>query len=156
MPQPTIRQLIQEEEHLFDYPFSKTKFESKTIPKKIRELYNEAERCRSVGSLIGVATCLRKVIYILCDEIGAQGENYKDKIDALPVKGKYRELLKQIKWLGDNIVHSGEEAYSMGEADFALQSIPYLLEEIYSKDEKIDEVTKLLAKVRSTSGSREN
>lgn len=136
-------------EMLFTFPSSKTTFTAKTLPKIIKENFNEAERCRSIGSLTGVGACLRKTIYSICDDMGVDGVDYRQKISNLPVKGKYQELLKQIKWLGDITTKPGEEKYTMTDADLALQILPLVIEELYSKDEKIEKVEKILAKVNS-------
>ncbi len=137
------------EELLFIFPSTKTKFTAKKLPHKIKEYFNEAERCRSIGSLTGVGACLRKTVYAICDDKNAEGTDYREKISNLEVKGKYQDLLKQIKWLGDNTTKPGEEKYSMDDADLALEILPLLIEELYAKDEKIEEVEKILAKVKS-------
>lgn len=136
-------------ELLFSFPSIKTIFTTKTLPIKIKEYFNEAERCRSIGSLTGVGACLRKTVYAICDDKNTTGNDYKEKISNLDVKGNYQELLKQIKWLGDNTTKPGEEKYTMKDADLALEILPILIEELYIKDEKLEDVNKLLAKVRS-------
>jgi hypothetical protein len=136
-------------ELLFTFPSGKTQFESKSIPQKIKEYFNEAERCRSIGSLTGVGACLRKTVYAICDDKNVDGRDYREKIGNLPVKGKYQDLLKQVKWLGDMTTKPGDEKYSMADVDLALQILPLIIEELYVKDEKIEEVERILAKVRS-------
>ncbi|MBT5016798.1 DUF4145 domain-containing protein [Candidatus Peregrinibacteria bacterium] len=136
-------------ELLFTFPSTKTKFEAKKIPKKIKNAFNEAERCKSVGSLTGVGACLRKTIYAICDDKSASGRDYKEKIANLPVKGKYQSLLKQVKWLGDNTTKPGDKKYTMADANLAIEILPLLVEELYAKDEKIEDVEKVLAKVKS-------
>jgi hypothetical protein len=83
--------------------------------------------------------------------IETDGRDYKDKISNLPVKSEYKELLKQMKWLGDNTTKPGEEKYTMSMADAALEILPVLIDDIYLKEEKNKEVSKLLAKARSAS-----
>lgn len=136
-------------ELLIAYPVAKTKFEAKTIPENIIDAFHEAERCRSVGSLTGAGGCLRKAIYALCDQIGTDGRDYREKIGSLPVKETYKELLKQVKWLGDNATKPGEEKYSMEMIDVALEILPVLIDDMYIIDEKTIEATKLLARARS-------
>lgn len=136
-------------ELLFTFPSIKTKFESKNIPKNVKDFFNEAERCKSIGSLTGVGACLRKTVYAICDDKKAVGRDYKEKIDNLPVAGKYQALLKQIKWLGDNTTKPGDEKYTMDDAGLALEILPILIEELYAKDEKLEQVEKVLAKVKS-------
>ncbi len=139
---PTIEPLIQ-------YPTSKTKFEAKGVSKEVVAAFNEAERCRSVGSLTGAGSCLRKAIYTLCDAMDVSGADYRGKIVNLPVKTEYQELLKQIKWLGDNVTKPGQEKYTMDMVDVALEILPVLVDDIYIKDEKADTAAKLLARARS-------
>lgn len=142
-------------ELLFTFPSSKTTFEAKKLPLIIKDFFNEAERCRAIGSLTGVGACLRKTIYAICDDKNVEGRDYREKIGNLPVKGKYQDLLKQIKWLGDNTTKPGDEKYSIKEADIALDILPLLIEEIYFKDEKIEEVEKILSKVKSQTNPKE-
>ena len=136
-------------ELLVTYPVAKTKFEAKTVPQEITNAFQEAERCRSVGSLTGAGSCLRKSVYTLCDERKTTGNDYKEKICDLPVKAEYKELLKQIKWIGDNTTKPGEEKYTIKMIDVALEILPILIDDMYIKDEKTSEATKLLAKARS-------
>jgi len=138
-----------QKELLFTFPSTKTKFEAKKIPKNIESSFNEAERCKSVGSLTGIGACLRKTIYAICDDKKTNGKDYRERINSLPVKGKYQDLLKQIKWLGDKTTKPGEEKYTMADATLALEILPILMEELYAKDEKIENVEKILAKVKS-------
>jgi len=134
---------------LISYPLSKTKFKAKGIPQKAIDAFNEAERCRSVGSLTGTGGCLRKVIYAVCDDKDVDGKDYREKINNLPVKDTYKELLKQIKWLGDTTTKPGKEKYTMKMADDAFEILSILIDDLYLKDEKMEEVAKLLAKTRS-------
>jgi len=136
-------------ELLVTYPVAKTKFEAMTVPKEIVDAFNEAERCRSVGSLTGSGGGLRKAIYALCDAQLVEGSDYREKISNLQVKDVYKELLKQIKWLGDNTTKPGEEKYTIDMVDVAIEILPILIDDIYLKDEKAHQATKLLAKARS-------
>ena len=136
-------------EFLVSYPCSKTKFEVKGVPNSIRDHFNEAERCRSVGSITGTGACLRKAIYALCDNKKSTGRDYKEKITNLSVKDEYKELLLQIKWLGDNTTKPGQEKYTKKMVDEALEILPLLVDELYTKDDRIEKVSKLLAKART-------
>jgi hypothetical protein len=91
----------------------------------VRDAFNEAERCRAVGSVTGAGAALRKAIYALCDEKKAAGADYREKIANLPVKDEgHKELLKQFKWLGDNVTKPGEETYTVEMVDAALEILP--------------------------------
>ena len=63
--------------------------------------------------------------------------------------------MKQIKWLGDNATKPGEEKYTMQMVDVTLEILPVLIDDLYLKDEKMDEATKLLAKARSANQALE-
>jgi len=139
-------------EFMFGYPSSKNKFESTSVPANVRSHFNEAERCRSVGSLTGTGACLRKTVYEVCDNLAVEGADYREKISNLPVKEGYKELLKHIKWLGDKTTKPGEETYTIEECDLALQILPVLVDELYSKDERVEKATKILSKIKQQEG----
>lgn len=141
-------------EFLISYPNSKTKFEAIGIPKNIRDFFNEAERCRSVGSLTGAGACLRKTVYALCDSKNVAGTDYKDKIVNLPIKDAYKQLLKQIKWLGDNTTKPQGTEYDKNEIDMAINILPFVIDELYLKDEQVEKANKLLGMVRSKSNAK--
>jgi hypothetical protein len=142
---------------LANYPISKTKFEAKDVPEKITVPFNEAERCRAVGSLTGAAACLRKSIYALCDEQRVEGSDYRKKIENLKVKNQdYLELLKQIKWLGDTVTKPGEELYTKEQVDLAIEILPEIVDDLYLIDERVETAGKLLAKVRSSLGMKDD
>lgn len=60
------------------------------IPKKFRELIEEAEKCIQNNCLTGASACIRKTIYEFLLHEKAIGNNYEDKIKSL--KGKYSTL----------------------------------------------------------------
>lgn len=136
-------------EALAKYPVSKTTFRTKSVPKTVRDAFNEAERCRSVGSITGTGACLRKAVYELCDAQGAEGNDYREKIGNLPVKEEHKELLKQFKWLGDNVTKPGEEKYTPEMVDVSLEVLPSIIDGLYAQAEKEGDAAKMLAKARS-------
>lgn len=146
---PNSSTVYSREELLFSFPSSKTKFDSKKIPAVVKESFNEAERCRSIGSLTGTGACLRKTVYSICDDKKVAGKDYREKIANLPVSGKYQQLLKQIKWLGDKITKPGIESYGLKDTDLAIEILPLIIDKLYAEDEKVESVEKILAKVRS-------
>lgn len=142
----TTNELIQ----LVTFPVSKTKFEAATVPVEVRDSFNEAERCRSVGSITGSGACLRKAVYALCDAQKASGADYKEKIGNLPVRDEgHKELLKQFKWLGDNVTKPGLETYTVEMLDAALEILPLVVDDMYLKKENAEKTSKLLAKTRA-------
>ena len=60
------------------------------IPRKFRELIEEAEKCIKNNCLTGASACIRKTIYEFLIQENAQGDNYDEKIKSL--KGKYKSL----------------------------------------------------------------
>lgn len=159
-PRPLIlnlQELVNKESKLiFQYPFRKTIFQIKGIPSKVKESLVEAEKCFSVGAKNGCATCLRKCVYALCDDIkesnidGYETEkehlDYVKKIDKLlPEQNEFVELLKHIKWLGDKHAHNvNEESYTYEDVKQALDIMPLIIKEIYGKKEKIKTVRNVL------------
>ncbi len=137
-------------EFLAAYPSAKTTFEATKTPKTVRDYFNEAERCRSIGSLTGTGACLRKAVYALCDDANSLGRDYREKITNLPVRTELQELLKQIKWLGDNVTKPGPETYSLEMVDAAIEILPLVVDELYAKDERMEKASKILAKALSS------
>lgn len=132
------------------YPSSKTLFKAKKIPAEVRSFFHEAERCRSIGAMTGVAACLRKTVYAVCDSLGVNGNNYREKISNIPINGEvYKELLKQVKFLGDNGTKPGGDIYTPDQVDTALKVLPIVIDKLYEQDEQIDEAQKALAHARS-------
>ncbi|MDB5188319.1 MAG: hypothetical protein JWO50_839 [Candidatus Kaiserbacteria bacterium] len=137
-------------ELIASYPASKTSFKAKKVPENIRKYFHEAERCRSIGAMTGVAACLRKTVYAICDDLGVGGIDYKEKISNLPLKEEvYKELLKQIKFLGDNGTKPGGDIYTSDQIDIALKVLPVVIDKLYEQDEQIDEAQRALAHARS-------
>lgn len=137
-------------ELIVSYPTSKTTFKSKNVPSDVRSLFHEAERCRSIGAMTGVAACLRKTVYAICDQQNAAGDNYRERIGNLPLKDEvYKELLKQVKFLGDNGTKPGGDIYSPQQVDVALSVLPIVIDKIYEQDEHVAEAQRILANVRS-------
>jgi len=137
------------------YPASKTSFKAKKVPTNVREYFHEAERCRSIGAMTGVAACLRKTVYEVCENLGAVGANYKEKISNLPLTGDvYKELLKQVKFLGDNGTKPGGDTYTSDQVDIALRVLPVVIDKLYEQDEQVEEAQKALAAARSKAGQK--
>ena len=60
------------------------------IPKKFRDLIEEAEKCIQNNCLTGASACIRKTIYEFLIKENAQGNNYDEKIKSL--KGRCKTL----------------------------------------------------------------
>lgn len=132
------------------YPSSKTLFKAKKVPEIVRSFFHEAERCRSIGAMTGVAACLRKTVYAVCDDLNVSGSNYKEKISNLPLSGEvYKELLKQVKFLGDNGTKPDGDIYTPDQVDVALKVLPIVIDKLYEQDEQIDEAQRALSHARS-------
>lgn len=84
------------------------------IPKKLRELFIEAEGCLKSNYLTGSSVCIRKIIYELAILESAEGENYDERIKSLKIKRtdvepEYFDTLLTIQQLTSDKVH--EESY---------------------------------------------
>ena len=60
------------------------------IPRKFRDLIDEAEKCIQNNCLTGASACIRKTIYEFLLQENAIGDNYDEKIKSL--KGKQKTL----------------------------------------------------------------
>lgn len=60
------------------------------IPRKFRELIEEAEKCIQNNCLTGASACIRKTIYEFLLQENATGNNYDEKIKSL--KGRHKTL----------------------------------------------------------------
>lgn len=105
--------------------------------------------------MTGVAACLRKTVYAICDDLRATGDNYRAQISNLPISGEvYKELLKQVKFLGDNGTKPGGDTYTSDQVDAALTVLPVVIDKLYEQDEKIEEAEKALAAARSKASQK--
>lgn len=133
---------------LFQYPPRKVFFGKDVVPKVILDAFNEAERCYSIGSRTGTTACLRKCIYLICDDKVSDPTlvDYSEKIKALFPQGtNFFELSQQIKWLGDKHVHGEQEmAYTDQSIKMALDIFPIIISEIYERPEVIKQAKNIL------------
>lgn len=149
---PGVNIVVNEEELICTWPTPDTKFRAKNIPEDFILSFREAEKCFSVGSLVGSGACLRKAIYIICDDQNSPGRDYKEKISNLSLKKtEYKDLLKQIKWLGDNVSKPNSRSYTIDNIKLSFEVLPIIVDDLYYEDEKIQSAQKLLAKIRSKS-----
>ncbi|MFA5800238.1 MAG: hypothetical protein WC840_04740 [Candidatus Peribacteraceae bacterium] len=87
-------------------------------------------------------------------DVGVADANYREKIDALPTnKTEYKELLKQVKFLGDNMTKPSGTEYTKEQIDLALEVLPLALDDIYATDAKVVQAQRILAKVSSSNGA---
>lgn len=144
----SLEKSIVKAKKIFQYPFAKTVFNIEGIPEKVKDSLNEAERCFSIGARNGTVACLRKCIYLLCDNILKKDESikYDEKIEKLfPNDNDLATLAKQIKWLGDNHLHGvNEEKYTDKSIEQAMNILPFIIKEIYEKRRRVKEVSNLL------------
>jgi hypothetical protein len=138
---------------IFQYPSPTTKIGASGVPREIKDYFNEAEKCFSVGAFNGAADCLRSCIYELCVALKAEGKDYKEKITNLfPPNDSYAELARQVKWLGDNHAHNKRENYTPEDVATAITSVPLIIREIYSRPSKAKELANALRKPNSKTG----
>lgn len=108
------------------------------IPKKLRILIDEAEKCIKNNCLTGASACIRKTIYEFLVLENAIGDNYQDKIKSL--KGKYINLendyidiLSNIQGIMCDQVHeqSIHESFNSKEAKTYIEILKDIFNQVY-------------------------
>ena len=107
------------------------------IPKVLRELLTEAEGCLKSNFLTGASACARKVVYELAVKIGAEGDNYEDRIRSLKTKlpsidPTYFDTLLTIQQATSEKVHENSyDGWESKHLKLILASLYEVMQEIY-------------------------
>lgn len=88
---------------------------SNYVPKKLRDLIVESNKCLAINSVIGASACIRKCIYEFLKNQGVDSsKSYKDQIKELRDKFNYSpfamaglDQLNQIQMISSDQVHEG-------------------------------------------------
>lgn len=123
----------------FQYPVDGSDL-SKHVPSKIRKMYKEAKDAFGFGLMDSSSMMARKTIYAICDDRGIEGNDYKEKIKNLPLKKEITDPLLNIKYIGDETVHS--EGWNKQTVVKALDALGLIIELIYVSEAKIQEFAK--------------
>lgn len=111
------------------------------IPKKLRELFAEAEGCLKGNFLTGASACARKVVYELAKREKADGEDYTEQLKSLKKKlphidADYFDTLIDVKDTTSSKVHeNASDAWDSGHVRLILSTLIEVLDEIYVEPE---------------------
>lgn len=113
------------------------------MPKKVKDLYNEARDVYKI-SIKSSAALLRLGVQILCKELGEQGKNINTDIGNLVKKGldpSVQKIFDVIRVTGNNAVHPGEIQLDEKPELVAIlfEYINIIIDEFYTKPKKIAE-----------------
>lgn len=121
------------------YPRTK-EYSQDYIPKTIRDTYNEASKIRRL-SPNGYALLARKVVELICKDIGAKGNKLIEKIKSLSDDGVIPKTLfdmfENIRFLGNVSAHEDSVTVENDEARIVGEFIDAILEYIYVAPNKI-------------------
>ncbi len=110
----------------------------KRIPKKLRDLVNEAEKCIQNNCLTGASACVRKAIYEFLIAENAAGGSYEEKMKSL--KGKYKtvdddhiDILVSMQGIMCDQVHESSihESYKSMEAKAYIELLKEIFNQVY-------------------------
>ena len=108
-----------------------------SIPKKLRELFAEAEGCLKGNFLTGCSACVRKLIYELAVLLKAEGGNYDERLKSLKVVRSdidptYFDTLLTVQQMTSSKVH--EQSYDNWQSKhlrIILAAVKEILNEVY-------------------------
>jgi len=148
-----------DEEIFYSVPSSSHVVDAR-IPVVLRELLAEVEGCLKSNFLTGASACARKLIYELALKVGAEGDNYEDRIKSLKKKlptvdPTYFDTLLTIQQVTSAKVH--EESYDGWESKhlrLILATLHEALQQIFVvpkiREEKRKAILDLKAEVLDT------
>ena len=128
------------------------------IPRKIRELIDEAEGCLKMNYLTGASACTRKAIYELLEIDNAEGDEYDERIKSLKdnhpqIDDELFDVLAHIKDMASDKVH--EASWGKWDSDhlrLIIKTTKRVLREIYvipdERKQTTDEIQRLLSEVK--------
>jgi hypothetical protein len=114
------------------------------VPRNLRNLIFEAEKCRQANALVGSSACIRKSIYelllsqnaIITDDTSNKS-NYKESIKSLKkilpfVTEELFDILSQIQELSSEHIHEGSwESWDSKTIKMLIELMKQILNEIY-------------------------
>lgn len=129
------------------------------IPKKLRELINEAEKCIQNNCLTGASACIRKTIYEFLLDQKAEGQSYNAKINSL--KGKYKtldddyiDMISGIQGIMCDQIHeeSVYESFKSSEAKAYIEILKEIFNNVYvipkETSDRKQEINKLCSQIK--------
>ncbi len=107
------------------------------IPRKLREIFTEAEGCLKSNFLTGASACARKVVYELAVHEGASGQSYDERIKSLKalkpdVDPSFFDILTTIQRVtSDNVHENAYDGWASKHLRVILAALKDILDEIY-------------------------
>jgi hypothetical protein len=128
----------QELDDLFFYSVPTSFFAlDERIPRRLREIFTEAEGCLKSNFLTGASACARKVVYELGVLEGASGQSYDERIKSLKalkpeVDPSFFDTLTTIQQVtSDNVHKNAYDGWSSRHLRVILAALSDILDEIY-------------------------
>lgn len=116
------------------------------IPKVLRDLIHESEKCIQNNCLTGASACIRKAIYEFLVKENAQGDSYDEKMKSL--KGKYMmvdddhiDILVNIQGIMCDKVHEASinQNFTSQEAKAYLELLKTIFNQVYVIPQELKE-----------------
>lgn len=148
-----------DEEIIFSYPTSSFTLDE-NIPKKIRDLIEESERCLNLNALTWSSACLRKAIYTFIEIENCRVEKFPWRIDFAgsldKLKNKYPLLINFLSELGNiqeltsDLVHeSSWKEWNSEKLKFLIALTKKILEKVYVEPKSHDEDIRILNNLKN-------
>ncbi|MFI5089181.1 MAG: DUF4145 domain-containing protein [Terriglobales bacterium] len=135
---------------LVSYPPERLDFDSTDVPDSVRAAFEEAIACHSQQCFVASAMMVRKTLEELCRDKGAQGDNLKQRIQALgDAVVLPRELLQgadDLRLLGNDAAHIESRQYEKvgtEEVELAIEFAKELLKAVYQYSSLLDKLRAL-------------
>lgn len=132
------------------YPAQKIGFNSKDIPERIADSFQEAVLCHSEGMQTASAIMIRRTLEELCEEKEAKGRNLKERIKALRervvIPTELFDALDDLRLLGNDAAHIEAKAYdSVGtaEVEAGIELTKEILKAVYQLDGLVEQLRSL-------------
>jgi hypothetical protein len=105
------------------------------IPEKIKEDYDEALLCLSVGAIRGAAILARRAVQTICKDKGAAKNDLKDQIDELFVNNIITKDLQswahEVRYVGNDAAHPNAQEVTPEDAEEIIDLLDSLCEVLY-------------------------
>lgn len=122
----------------------------KTLPKKVKTSFREAEFAVAHRKPIAAAAAMRNTIRLFVKSEGIELDELKAAIKQLNIANTYQDALGNLKIVGDHTLHF--EEYSMAELTNALEVLYLALTETYRSRERLHDLTKAVGDKASKRG----
>lgn len=132
------------------YPPEVIGFVTDGIPPRIVSALSEAIVCHAAGCFTASAMLIRKTLELLCDEQGAEGDNLKQRVEALAetivLPRALIDGLDELRLLGNDAAHVKARAYeSIGpdESEVAIEFTKEVLKGLYQQARLVERLRSL-------------